>query len=118
MSALKNDNTTVYGSMALTIGGVVYVADNIELTRPTGAVLRTNELGEPSGRVLFKNDVDSFTCTLQFATTSTAVPVLGAACTVTFDSVNGAETWYLDKLGVAYTKDGETKINATLVEDL
>ena len=118
MSALKNDGTTSYGSKVLTVNVTAYVADNIELTRATGAILRTNELGEPSGRVLYKNDVDSFTCVLQFATTSTLPPVLGEACTVTFDSVNGAEAWYLDKLGVAYTKDGETKINATFVEDI
>ena len=129
MSALKNDGSVKYGSMTMQVGAglggtgtpdathVVYVADNIELTRATGAILRTNEIGEPSGRVLYKNDVDSFTCTLQFATSSTPVPVLGWETTITaLTTTLGGGIWYLDKLGVAYTKDGETKINATFVE--
>jgi hypothetical protein len=125
MAALKNDGTIKYGSIVLTVGaasggsgGTTYVADNIELTRSTGAILRTNELGEPSGRVLYKNDVDSFTCTLQFATTSTVPPTLGWETTVTFDATSGAEIWYLDKLGTSYTKDGETKMSATFVDKL
>ena len=138
MAALKNDGTIPYGSKVLTIGGsaggliggtpagVLYVADNIELTRSTGAILRTNELGEPSGRVLYKNDVDSFTCTLQLAASTTKIPQLGWETTVTFgdsdadgdvDS-NDAEIFYLDKIGMSFTKDGETKVSATFVEKL
>jgi len=125
MSALKNDGSVFYGSKVLTVGnaaggtgGTTYVADNINLTRATGAILRTNELGEPSGRVLFKNDVDSFTCTLQLATSSTVPPTLGWETTVTFDATNGAEIWYLDKLGETFTKDGEVKVPATFVEKI
>jgi len=125
MSALKNDGTIPYGSKVLTVGsagggsgGTTYVADNIELTRSTGAILRTNELGEPSGRVLYKNDVDSFTCTLQLSTTSTVPPSLGWETTVTFDATSGSEIWYLDKLGTSFTKDGETKVSATFVDKL
>jgi hypothetical protein len=125
MAALKNDGTIPYGSKVLTVGssgggsgGTTYVADNIELTRSTGAILRTNELGEPSGRVLYKNDVDSFTCTLQLSTTSTVPPSLGWETTVTFDATSGAEIWYLDKLGSSFTKDGETKVSATFVDKI
>ena len=125
MAALKNDGTIPYGSKVLTAGasaggsgGTTYVADNIELTRSTGAILRTNELGEPSGRVLFKNDVDSFTCTLQLSTTSTVPPSLGWETTVTFDATSGSEIWYVDKLGSSFTKDGETKVSATFVDKL
>ena len=125
MAALKNDGTIPYGSKVLTVGssgggsgGTTYVADNIELTRSTGSILRTNELGEPSGRVLYKNDVDSFTCTLQLSTTSTVPPSLGWETTVTFDATSGAEIWYLDKLGSSFTKDGETKVSATFVDKI
>ena len=125
MSALKNDGTVFYGSKVLTIGpsagGVgdaLYIADNIDLTRSTAAILRTNELGEPSGRVVYKNDVDSFTCTLQLASSSTVPPSLGWETTVTFDTTNGSEVWYLDKLSQAFSKDGEVKVSCTFVDKL
>jgi hypothetical protein len=125
MSAFKNDGTVKYGSKVLTVGsaaggagGTTYVADNINLTRASGSILRTNEIGEPSGRVAFKNDVDSFTCVLQYATTTTVPPSLGWETTVTFDATSGAEIWYLDQLGDAYQKDGEQKISATFVDKL
>lgn len=125
MAALKNDGTVFYGSKVLTVGssgggsgGTTYVADNIELTRATGAILRTNELGEPSGRVMFKNDVDSFTCTLQLASSATVPPSLGWETTVTFDATSGAEIFYLDKLSQTFVKDGEVKLSATFVDKL
>lgn len=125
MAAFKNDGTVQYGSKVLTVGsaaggagGTTYVADNINLTRAAGSILRTNELGEPSGRVGFKNDVDNFTATLQLANGSTVPPSLGWETTVTFDATSGAEVWYVDQLGSAFVKDGETKINVTFVEKL
>ena len=100
------------------VGGTTYVADNIELTRATGAILRTNELGEPSGRVVFKNDVDSFTCTMQLASSATIPPSIGWETTVTFDATSGAEIFYLDKLSQSLIKDGEVKLQATFVDKL
>jgi hypothetical protein len=125
MSALKNDGSVFYGSKVLTVGssaggagGTTYVADSIELTRATGSILRTNELGEPSGRVVYKNDVDSFTCTLQLASSATVPPTIGWETTVTFDATSGSEIFYLDKLSESFTKDGEVKLQATFVDKL
>jgi hypothetical protein len=125
MSALKNDGSVFYGSKVLTVGvaaggvgGTTYVADNLDVTRATASILRTNELGEPSGRVVYKNDVDTFTCTLQLASSATIPPTIGWETTVTFDATNGAEIWYLDKLGETFSKDGEVKCSCTFVEKL
>lgn len=114
MSAFKNDGTIPYGSKVLTLNAVTYVAENIELSFPSAVILRTNELGEPSGQVCFNPEPRQFTCTLQLATTSTAMPVKGtSASAITFDSVTGAETFFLYEVGMSFTQNGETKVPAT-----
>lgn len=120
MSAFKNDGTIPYGSKVLTIGsasggtgGTTHVAENINLSHPSGLILRKNEIGEPSGQVGYNNDVRQFTCTLQLATTSTVPPSKGWETTVTFDATTGAEVFFVHELGTAFEQEGETKVSAT-----
>ena len=120
MAAFKNDGTVSYGSKVLTVGvssggagGTTYVAESIQLTDPSGLILRKNEIGEPSGQVAWNNEVRSFTTTLQLATTSTLPPAKGWETTVTFDATSGAEVFYLQERGQAFEQEGETKISAT-----
>ncbi|MGC3961327.1 MAG: hypothetical protein QM813_26390 [Verrucomicrobiota bacterium] len=120
MSAFKNDGTIPYGSKVLTVGsssggseGTTYVAEGIQLTDPSGLILRKNEIGEPSGQVAFNNEVRSFTCTLQLATTSSVPPSKGWETTVTFDATTGAEVYFLHERGMAFEQEGETKVSAT-----
>lgn len=120
MAAFKNDATIPYGSKVLTVGsssggsgGTTYVAEGIQLTHPSGLILRKNEIGEPSGQVAFNNEVRQFTCTLQLATTSTVPPSKGWETTVTFDATTGAEVFFVHELGTTFEAEGETKVSAT-----
>lgn len=122
---LKSDGSMKFGSMELTIGsaaggvgGTAYIADNVSLTRATAQVLQTDEVGEPIKRRVYKNDVDKFTADLQFPSDSAVPPSIGWETTVTFDSTTGAEIYYVDTLGVSYTKDGETKMSVGFAEKL
>ena len=120
MSAFKNDTTIPYGSKVLTVGsssggsgGTTYVAENIQLSHPSGLILRKNEIGEPSGQVAYNNDVRQFTCTLQLASSSTVPPSKGWETTVTFDATTGSEVFYLHDLGSSFGQEEETKVSAT-----
>lgn len=120
MSAFKNDVTIPYGSKVLTVGsssggsgGTTYVAENIQLSHPSGLILRKNEIGEPSGQVAYNNDVRQFSCTLQLSTSSTVPPSKGWETTVTFDATTGSEVFYLHDLGSNFGQEEETKVSAT-----
>lgn len=122
MSAHKNDVTIPYGTKTggLTIGsasggtgGTVYIAENINLTHPSGLILRKNEIGEPSGQVAYSNDVRQFTATLQLATNTTVPPSKGWETTITFDATTGAEVFFVHELGTVFGQEEETKVNAT-----
>ncbi len=112
MAPAYNDGTVQYGSRVLTINAVAYAADNININRPTKAVDRTNQLGEPSGSVGIADFVTG-SATLQLAADATAEPTNGLTFTVTFDAGIGAETFYLSSVSRAEVKDGEKKINVT-----
>ena len=110
MSAFKNDGTIPYGSRVLSIAAVSYVADNIEVQRPSKTIERTNEIDEPSGQVSYAGFVTG-TATLQLATTSTAQPAAGAEFSATFDSGIGSETFYVTDVGRSESKESEKKVN-------
>jgi hypothetical protein len=112
MAATYNDGTVQYGSRSLTINAVAYVADNITVNRPSKAVDRTNNLGEPTGSVGIADFVTG-SCTLQLAADATAEPTNGLTFATTFDSGIGSETFYLTSVSRAEVKDGEKKINVT-----
>lgn len=129
MAAFKNDGTVQYGSAVLAIGTVAagnpptvssttnYVADNISISRPSKTIERTNELDEPSGQVSYAGFVTG-SATLQLATSSTLVPVLGKGFSFTSYDPDGdgdtdAEVFYIDSVETPYAKDQERKVNIT-----
>jgi hypothetical protein len=117
-SPTYNDGTVQYGSKVLAIlkpdasSRGNYVADNINVNRPTKAVDRTNEIGEPSGSVGIR-DFETGSATIQLASSTAKLPINGDTFAVTFDTDTGSETWFLTSIGTAYQKDGETKVNIT-----
>lgn len=110
MSAFTNDGTVQYGSRVLTINGVDYVADNCEVTRPSKTIERTNEIDEPSGQVSYEGFVTG-SATLQLATGSTVIPILGQEFSTTFGA--SSETFYIDSVTQPESKDAEKKVNIT-----
>lgn len=115
-SPAYNDGTVQYGTRVLTINSVAYVADNISLSRPTTIIERTDNIGEPSGSVGVNKFV-TFTATLQIASGSTAEPQNGQTTSpITFDTLIGAETFYVHSVNRAESKDAEKKFNATFIK--
>jgi hypothetical protein len=112
MAATYNDGTVAYGSRVITINSVAFVADNINVTRPTKAVDRTNELGEPSGSVGIADFV-TMTAQLQLADTLVEPENGQTTAALTFDTSIGAETFFVTSVGRAEVKDGETKVNVS-----
>jgi hypothetical protein len=119
MSNFKNDGSVQYGSQVLVIGsaaggvgGSNYVADNIEISRPSKTIERTNHLDEPSGQVSYATFVTG-SATVQLADDSAVVPKHGWEFTATFDSEFGAEVFYVDSISQPFSKDAETKVNIT-----
>lgn len=117
MPAVYNDGVLPYGSRVLTItnpgvGAVAttYIADNIQLTRPTTKIERRNELNEPTGKVTLR-DFETGTATLQLATTSTVLPVLGATFSSTFGAAS--ENFYITHIDQPEAKDQDKKVNIT-----
>jgi hypothetical protein len=76
------DNNVPYGAQILTIGATAYVAENITFTTPTTVIERRDEDGDPSGVVIIEG-FGTGSATLQFATTLTMVPAVGATFTLT-----------------------------------
>jgi hypothetical protein len=87
----------------LTINSVSYVADNIEMTRTTSVIERTNELNEASGWVASTGFVTG-SATLQLASSATAVPTLGQTFTL------NTLTMVILEVGVPQAKDAEEKV--------
>lgn len=117
------DNQVPFGSRVESIkrgGGVgtavgTYIFDSISLDRPTKAIERTDEIGNPNGFGL----VDGFATgsgTLQLATKAVPVPHTGDWFSDTFDesSAGSAEQWVIASVAQPFEKDGYRKVNVTL----
>lgn len=112
MAASYNDGTVQYGSRTITFNTAgVFVADNIEVTRPTNIIERTQQLGEPSGWVAVPGFVTA-TATLQIANGAT-LPLLGDFFNATFVASIGSEKFVLVEIGQPEAKDGEKKLSVT-----
>lgn len=81
------DNNVPYGSQVIAVfsggtSGVNFVAENISYKEPSNIIERFDELGNPTGQVIQPQFVNG-TATLQFATTLTVPPTIGATFILT-----------------------------------
>lgn len=89
------DGTQAYGtpnSGTITINGVAYILENVNVDRPESKALSRDGSGRPN-RQRFTADVATLTADLQLATSSTAYPGFGTTFTLTVDANYGSETW-------------------------
>jgi hypothetical protein len=129
MAAFRNDGTVQYGSHVLAIGTITpgnpptvgsttnFVADNVEITRTSKTIERTNELDEPSGQVSYIGFVTG-SATVQLATSSTIPPTQGKGFSLTVydpdaDGDLDAEVFYIDTVSQPFEKASERKVNIT-----
>ena len=77
-----SDGNAPFGSQIITIGTTAYVAEKISYSEPSTIVERRDEDGDPSAQVIVAG-FGSGSMDLQFATTLTVIPAVGATFTLT-----------------------------------
>lgn len=128
MAAVYNDGTVQYGSRSWVIHASLgppvergtYVCDNITINRPTKAVDRTNQLGEPSGSVGIADFVTG-SATVQLVDSNAKEPQCGdriicdgeIGYNVNLDATIGDESFFITSANRVEVKDAEIKINIT-----
>lgn len=103
-----NDGNVPFGSQAVTIGGVSFIAESISPDVPSDVIERRGALGQPTGQVI----IEGFTtgsAVLQLATTVTQLPTIGA----TFQIIrNGGSTY---NCAISQVGDPEAQLDAKKV---
>ncbi len=109
MAANYNDGSVPYGAYpAVTINSVVYVAEQIDISRPTKKIKRYNNIGEPSGQV-FVADFDSGTMTLQMANVTHALPARGLSFSLNVQ--NNSVNYVVSDVGTPLAQDEAVKVS-------
>jgi hypothetical protein len=108
----KNDGGLVFGSQVVTIDSVAYVAENISIDAPSTIIEQKDEYGVPSGQVIVEGFVTG-TATLQLASSTTALPQIGDAFTLTQVGGGSAVYFLISQVGQSFSQDAETKVNVS-----
>lgn len=124
MSVLYNAGNVPYGSRVVALkkkdgsarGNVV--CENINLTRPGKVTNRPNELGEPNGWVLVK-DQPTGTTVMQSLTATTLGPELGDYFEENFiqTDTTTTERWVITNVGQIFENTGYWKCNVNIQID-
>lgn len=115
-AAVFNDGNLPYGSRIIQLtgsGNGTYVAENIEITRPTTQLPRSNELGNPNGAVYIRT-WNTGTATLQLATTASVVPAVGNTFATTWSG--SAERFVITQVGQPESSTTDKKVNISFTE--
>jgi hypothetical protein len=125
MPGFKNDggmqvNTRVLtiGSAAGGTGGVTYVAENFNYSRPSKTIETTDENDEPNKQYSYKTFVTG-TATLQLAASTTPLPQQGWEFTTTLDRgttpgpTPSPEIFYITDVGAPEAQGQEIKVNVS-----
>jgi hypothetical protein len=106
--SVVSDGTQVFGipTSPVTINSVVYIAEDINFTRPTNRQVIKDDKGVPIGQTIVP-DVDTGTAKLQLASVSTAVPPRGQTM------ILAGTTYYLTEVGEAYTQGAYAYVNVS-----
>ena len=107
-----NDGSVPYGAYVVTIGGIGYVAENINPSFPSNIIERLNQLGEPSGQV-FVPGFGTASMTLQRPTTSSALPLIGATVSIPTNAGMGTYAWIISEASAAYEQGSDQKFSIT-----
>jgi hypothetical protein len=106
-----NDGGVVFGSQIVTIDGVTYIAEDIDVKFPSKIIERTNEVGVDNGDVTIEKAFTG-TMTLQLAAAATPIPPIGKAVTIVSLNAVSLSAKIIDT-GVKFVADGETKVSVS-----
>lgn len=96
--ATLNDSGVPYGSSIITIGATGFVGENISCTEPSTIIEVRDELGAPSDQVIISG-FKTATATVQYPTTTTAIPTIGAVAVFPPPGSITVATWYVSEVG-------------------
>lgn len=109
-----NNGSVAYGSYLVTVSGVGYVAENVNLSISSTVLERFNQLNEPSGQVLIPT-FETATMTLQRPSSSTVLPAVGATVVAGSGSgISGSSNWYVSEASGAFEQGSIQKVNVTV----
>lgn len=102
------DGTQAFGipDSPITIDGVTYIAEDIQINNPQNVAEIKNQDGTPTGQVLMPQ-VETGSAKLQLATAETAVPERNE------DFELQEKTYIVENVGVSYTQGQYTYVNIT-----
>ena len=112
--AATEDNTTIYGSVVLTINTETFIAESIEVNRPMTKIRRRDQIGEPAGSVYVPDFIEG-EATVQVENNP---PLLGESFTTTLDAGIGAEVFYVTSVSNVLTMDDIQKCNISFDKKL
>lgn len=92
----------------VTINSVVYIAEDINIANGSDIKTIKDANGVLSGRAIIQGDITG-TCTLQLATSATALPPKGTIFTLFGIS------FYVTDVGIAFKQGDYTKVNMSFV---
>lgn len=104
------DGSQSYGSPVVTINGVAYQLNNINVERPETKAMDRDGLGRPQ-RQRWTADVATLTAEAQLATSATAYPAFGLTFNLTVDTNYGSELWVvMPQNYVATNGEGDIRV--------
>ena len=108
--AITSDGTQAFAvpDSPLTINAVVYIAEDISITKGSSVVRLKNPDGTGLGKTIIPDPVTG-TAKLQLATATTVIPPIGQTFTIT--NTAWAGTYLIETVGIAYTQGGYVYVN-------
>lgn len=104
------DGSQSYGAPAVTINGVAYQLNNINVERPETKAMDRDALGRPQ-RQRWTADVATLTAEAQLATSTTAYPAFGMTFSLAVDTNYGTELWcVMPQNYVATNGEGDIRV--------
>jgi len=112
--SIFSDGTQAFGipDSPVSINSVTYIAEDINITRPSNRPEIKDANGIPIGQVIIPQ-VETGTAKLQLATAATAIPTIGLTMTLAT-----AKIYYLTEVGRAYTQGNYVYVNISFAEKL
>jgi hypothetical protein len=112
--SIFSDGTQVFGipDSPVTINSITYIAEDINITRPSNRPEIKDASGLPIGQVIIPQ-IETGTAKLQLASGSTAIPTIGLTMILAT-----AKTYYLTEVGRAYTQGNYAYVNISFAEKL
>lgn len=108
--AIILDGSQPYGTPTVTINGVPYKLNNVNIERPETTALRRSTDGRPQDQ-RFTADVATLTAEGQYPSSGSTIPIFGQTFSLTVDPAYGSELWIvMPQSYVATNGEGDVRV--------